>query len=401
MSEILNKPIQLPVSGKYAQTRFLKSAMTERLCSWDEKDIASRGKPTPEYIRLYEEWGKGKFGVIVLGNLPVDARHPEAAKNACVDRDSNWDVVEAFKPVVKASKADGALLIGQLTHAGRQCSKEIQPEPVSASDVQCAPAMGMEFNKPRPLTLEEVHDVIDRFAWSAKALYDAGADGAQLHAAHGYLLNQFLSPRTNLREDDFGGSFDKRSRIVFDIIKKIRERVPDERFIISIKINSNDFAEGAWTSEDMKTMAQRLEEAGVDLIELSGGTYESMAFEHKKESTKRREAFFIEFAEEIRPVLKRSVLAVTGGFRSRDKMAQAINEGSCHMVGVARPVTAEPTLPRDVVEGRSEGAKTSYIKQQLSTPASIKQLQEIGHGKPLSDYSNKDVAEKTNKEIGG
>lgn len=134
-------------------------------------------------------------------------------------------------------------------------------------------------------------------------------------AAHGYLLSQFLSSRVNKRNDKWGGSLENKSRIVFRVIEEIKKRVDTSKFLISIKMNSADFSEGGLTEEESREVAKQLDEAGLDLIELSGGSYESLAFSHQKESTKNREAFFIEFAEKVRPQLKNAVLCVTGGFR--------------------------------------------------------------------------------------
>jgi hypothetical protein len=112
---------------------------------------------------------------------------------------------------------------------------------------------------------------------------------------HGYLLSQFLSPRVNTRTDAYGGAaLESRARIVFDIIAAIRAAVPDPRFMLAIKMNSHDFIEGGFDADDARTMARALDAAGVDLIELSGGTYEDLRLYHKQESTRRREAFFIE-----------------------------------------------------------------------------------------------------------
>lgn len=154
--------------------------VTERLCSWGFEP-SERGKPTAEYLRLYEEWGAGGTGIIVLGNIPCDYRYPEAISNACIDPNSPWDQVAAFKPVIKAAKAHGALCIGQITHAGRQTSDTVAPVPVAPSSVQSKPLGGMSFGLPRALEIEEIEDIVKRFAFAAKVLHDAGADGCQLH----------------------------------------------------------------------------------------------------------------------------------------------------------------------------------------------------------------------------
>ncbi|KAJ9112703.1 hypothetical protein QFC22_006205 [Naganishia vaughanmartiniae] len=384
---ILGEPIKFP-NGMSAPNRFLKSAMTERLCTYDDNDLDARGKPTPEYVKAYEEWGKGQIGVVVLGNIPVHREGLEAKKNAIIDKTSSWDAVEAFKPVIAATKAHGSLCIGQLTHGGRQVSEDVTKHPVSSSDVQAPPMGGMTFAKPRPLTLEEIDDLVDRWAYAAEVLFKAGADGAQLHGAHGYLLSQFLSSRVNKRTDDYGGPLENKSRIVFRIIDEIKKRVDTSKFILSMKLNSSDFAEGGFTDDESKILCQQLEAAGLDLIELSGGTYESMAFEHKRDSTKKREAYFIEFAQQIRPTLKKTVLCVTGGFRSAHAMAEAVSSGATQMVGLARPLTAEPYLCRDILSGKSQGAKPNKGAHQLTTGLSIIQIGAMSTGQPIPDLSD-------------
>ncbi|KAK4704414.1 hypothetical protein P7C70_g1802, partial [Phenoliferia sp. Uapishka_3] len=352
--------------------------------------------PTPAYLRLYEEWGKGAIGLIIVGNVPCDARYPEAKGNAIIDRDhkDNWDQVAAFKPVFAAAKAHGSVVIVQVTHAGRQTQNTIADVPVSSSDVQTPPMGGMVFNKPRPMTIAEIEDLVDRFAYTSKVLYDAGADGMQLHAAHGYLLSQFLSPRVNLRTDRYGGSFENRSRLLFEIVAAIRARVPDPKFILSIKINSADFSEGGFSAEESQETVIRLEAAGLDVIELSGGTYESGGFEHKKESTIKREAYFVEFAERIRPHLKTAKLMVTGGFRSAPAMAKAIQDGATDICGLGRPLTAEPDLSALLLAGKQQKAKDNRVPNALQTGSSVVQIADIAHKRPIHDIEQQEVADK-------
>ncbi|KAA1114385.1 hypothetical protein PGT21_006795 [Puccinia graminis f. sp. tritici] len=236
---ILSQPLRFQ-GGLTAPNRTMKSALTERLCSYDQLDLDARGKPTQEYEELYKVWSQGKIGIIVLGNIPIHREYLEAMGNAIIDKDSPWDPVEAFKPAIATAKTHGSLVIGQLTHAGRQTPLDVNPNPMSASESQSPPCFGMSFGKARALSLDEVHDVVERFAYGAEVLYNAGADGVQLHGAHGYLLSQFLSPRVNKRTDQYGGSFENRSRIVFEIIEAIKKRVADRKFILSIKYNSQE-----------------------------------------------------------------------------------------------------------------------------------------------------------------
>lgn len=191
MADVISQPITFPNSKKTAPNRLLKSAMTERLCSYDHDNLDERGKPTEAYRKLYEEWAKGGTGIIVLGNMPCDRTHLEAMRNAVLDPDNPWDPVEAFKPTIAAAKSHGALVIGQVTHGGRQTPNVVNKHPISSGDLGTPPLGGaLEFAKPRPATIDEIHDIVRRFAFAGKALYDAGADGMQFHSAHGYLLSQ-------------------------------------------------------------------------------------------------------------------------------------------------------------------------------------------------------------------
>ncbi|KAJ4329548.1 hypothetical protein N0V95_010195, partial [Ascochyta clinopodiicola] len=170
--------------------------------------------------------------------------------------------------------------------------------------------MGKTFAKPRAATEEDIMSIIEGFAHAAEYLEKAGYDGVQLHAAHGFLLAQFLSPSTNQRTDKYGGSLENRARIITEIGREVRKRTSD-RFILSIKLNSVEFQENGLASEEAATLCKTLENNKFDFVELSGGTYEKLAFEHKRESTKKREAFFLEFADKITPSLSKTKVYVT------------------------------------------------------------------------------------------
>lgn len=271
-TSLLAQPITFPFSGRAAKNRFLKAPMTERLCLWnkDDEDISARGFPSEEYTRLYERWGEGGIGVIVAGNVMVRYDALEAYGNPilCDDHDNR---VAAFRKVADAAKKNGSLFIAQLSHPGRQGGAVLNPNPVSASDVQLKISWaGNSFNKPRPLTIPEIKDLVKEWGNTAALCYQAGFDGAQIHMAHGYLLAQFLSLTTNKRTDEYGGDLENRSRIVFEIIEEVRRRVPDPNFIICVKINSVEFQPGGQTPEDCRSLCVKLEQANVDFIDLSG-----------------------------------------------------------------------------------------------------------------------------------
>ena len=263
----------------------------------------------------------------------------------------------AYRALCHAAKATGSLFIAQLSHPGRQGNKALNPNPVSASDVHLTIAWaGNEFAKPRALTKPEIRDVVVSFAETARWCREAGYDGVQIHCAHGYLLAQFLSATTNRREDEYGGSLENRARIVFEVIAEVRRRVPDPDFIICVKLNSVEFQAGGFTPEDSRKLCVMLEEARVDFVDMSGGTFEGRAFEHKKESTIAREAYFIEFAEMLRPLLKKTKVYVTGGFRTVGGMVKAIEDGALDGIGIGRPLSMEPFLCKEMLEGRVTGA---------------------------------------------
>ena len=352
----LGKPLHFEFSGKDAPNRFLKAAMTERLSSWDPKNIQARGIPSPDLINVYKRWGEGGFGHILTGNLMVHLEHLEAAGNAIIPSDAPFsgERFEAFKKLGTEAKANGSLIVAQLSHPGRQTADKIQPHPISASDVQLeGTVIGMTFAKPRAMTKDDIKSVINEFAHAAEFLYKAGYDGVQLHGAHGYLLAQYLAPSTNKRTDEYGGSLENRSRIILEIGQEIRKRVP-KSFMVGIKLNSVEFQQGGFDTEECKQLCASLEKNEFDFVELSGGTYQELAFYHKRESTKKREAFFLEFAETIVPALSKTKVYVTGGFRSVQAMVDALK--TVDGVGLARPACQEFRLPNDVLSGKVNSA---------------------------------------------
>lgn len=387
----LQQPITFPFSGRTAKNRFLKAPMTERLCHWnkDDEPIENRGFPSEEYTRLYERWGEGEIGIIVAGNLMLRYDALEAYGNPILP-DNHDNRVEAFRRVSNAAKKHGSLFIAQLSHPGRQGGAALNPNPVSASDVQLKIAWaGNTFNKPRALTIPEIKDVVKEWGETAYLCWQAGFDGVQVHCAHGYLLAQFLSLTTNKRTDEYGGDLNNRSRIIFEIISEIQRRVPDPSFIICVKINSVEFQPGGQTPEDCRNLCVKLEEAKVDFVDLSGGTFEGRAFEHKKESTKARESYFIEFAELLRPLLKKTKVYVTGGFRTASGMVRAIEDNACDGVGIGRPLGAEPLLCKEILAGKVAGAIENFVPLPQNTQATGTQLHQVGKGdKLVSDWSD-------------
>ncbi|CAJ0543199.1 Ff.00g004590.m01.CDS01 [Fusarium sp. VM40] len=389
----LGEPLNFEFSGKTAKNRFMKAAMTERLSSWDPKVLEKRGVPSPELINVYRRWGEGDYGVILTGNVMIEYDHLEAAGNPIVPRDAptSGERFDAFKEMATVGKKHGSLMIAQVSHPGRQVADNIQKHPISASDVQLeGDVMGMHFAKPKAMDEQDFKNVIEGFAHAAEFLHKAGYDGMQLHGAHGYLLAQFLSPTTNKRTDKYGGSLENRARIIFEIADAIRARVP-KSFGLSIKVNSVEFQDGGFSTDDCKLLCQQLEAHSFDFVELSGGTYQSLAFAHKRESTKKREAFFLDFAEKIIPELTKTKAYVTGGLRTVSAMLEALK--TVHGIGLARPTTNEFDLPAKILKGEANSAIDTLLDEQdfgITNVAAGTQIRLVGKDKQPLDLSREE-----------
>ncbi|EMC99204.1 hypothetical protein BAUCODRAFT_104109 [Baudoinia panamericana UAMH 10762] len=399
----LGQPLKFEFSGKTANNRFLKGAMTERLSSWDPKNFEARGIPSKSLINVYRIWGEGGIGNILTGNIMIEYDHLEAAGNAIIPRGAPFsgERFEAFKEMAAAGKKEGSLMVGQVSHPGRQVQDKIQPHPISASDVQLeGDIMGMTFAKPRAATEEDIKHVIEGFAHAAEYMEKAGYDGIELHGAHGYLLAQFLSPTTNKRTDKYGGSLENRARLILEIAQEIRKRTSPS-FIMSIKLNSVEFQEKGFQPEEAKKLCSLLEENRFDFVELSGGTYEQLAFEHKRESTKKREAFFMDFADMIAPVLTKTKVYVTGGFKTVGAMAHALQ--TVDGVGLARPVCAEPRLCKSILSGKVKGALKQHIDENnfgLTNVLAGTQIRQMGKDQEPIDLSRDENVEAFMKDMG-
>lgn len=367
--------------------------MTERLSTWDPQNLEARGIPTDDLINLYKRWGEGDLGLILTGNIMIDFDQLEAAGNAVIPRDAKPEGkrFEAFSRLAAESKAHGSLIVVQVCHPGRQVESRIQKDPVSASDIQLkGKILGMTFEKPHAASREEIRGIVDGFAHTAEYLFKAGFDGMEVHAAHGFLLAQFLSPTTNKRTDEYGGNLENRSRLITEIAEAISARVPSS-FILGIKINSVEFQGEGFDPDECKALCVRLEAHRFDFVELSGGTYEELAFSHKRESTRKREAFFLDFAEAIVPELTRTKTYVTGGFKTVGAMVNALT--TVDGIGLARPVCQEPRLCTEILKGNVKGAVRQRVDENsyaLTNMAAGTQLRMIGRDQEPIDLSQEE-----------
>lgn len=348
----LGAPLTLPC-GAVLPNRIAKAAMTEGLASPDLQ-------PTVRHERLYGTWSDGGAGLLLTGNVMVDRRCLERPGNVAIEpRDPRFDRA-LFERWAKAGTRGGNHLWMQISHAGRQTPRYVTSKALAPSDSALDIPGGL-FGSARGLLASELPDIIDRFAHAAEVAKSVGFTGVEIHAAHGYLLSEFLSPRVNLRTDEWGGSLENRARLLLEVVRETRRRVGPS-FPVAVKLNSADFQRGGFEHDDCRKVVGWLEQEGVDLLEISGGTYEQPqmfaregiepAFQ-KRESTRAREAYFLTYAESVRQVT-RMPLMVTGGFRSLQAMNAALASGATDVIGIARPLCVEPDLPRRLLRGEAQ-----------------------------------------------
>ena len=375
MSELINESFTLPC-GQVIKNRICKAAMTERIAKGN--NLAHQG-----HANLYDRWADGNIGISLTGNVQVDRRNLEGPANVAIDKNNYKEQFDALKAWSKAGTKNNTQLWMQISHAGRQTPGEINSSPLAPSDIGLK-IPGKNFGTPTPMTEENILDVIDRFVFTAKIARDTGFTGVQFHSAHGYLLSEFLSPDINNRTDAWGGSIENRTRIHLEIIKRCRQEVGED-YPISVKLNSADFQKGGFSPDESIKVAQMLENAGVDIIEISGGTYEQPKLigveasinakrsEKRKESTIAREAYFLEYAQDIRKAVS-IPLMVTGGFRTREGINDALESNVCQIVGIGRPLCADPYCIKKMISGELETLpsfeKTLSLGPSILSPSS-------------------------------
>ncbi len=374
---MLDRPITLPC-GRIVKNRIAKSAMSEYMAS-------KKGEPQEGFQHLYRRWAKGGVGLNITGNVMIDSRSKEEGRNTVLEDDKH---LGSWKRFAEAGKENATELWVQLNHPGRQARGHVSSHIVSASDVQM-PFMKAIFKKPKPLTEEGIQEIIERFGNSAKLAKQAGFTGIQIHSAHGYLLSQFLSPLVNKRTDSWGGNVENRSKLLLSVYHEIRQRVGID-FPVGVKINSADFQRGGFEEDDSLQVIKWLSDAGIDLIEISGGTYESPAMvgHVKKQSTIEREAYFLDFIEKARRVTK-TPLMLTGGFRTRATMISALDKGELDIIGIARPFATHPDLPNQLIAGTLKSLPTEVLTTGVKAIDGIAVLDVYWYADQMKRMGNK------------
>lgn len=354
----LARPLRLPC-GAVLPNRLCKAAMTE--------GVADRSlRATGRHATLYETWSRSGAGLLLTGNVQVDGDDLERPGNVAIDPTAAETVdAEARGRLARWARAgtvSGNHLWMQVAHAGRQSPWYVTRRPKAPSAVRLD-LLG-NYCRPRALTEAEILDLVGRFALAATIARDCGFTGVQVHGAHGYLISSFLSPVTNRRTDAWGGSLANRARFLLEVLRATRRAVgPD--FPVALKLNSDDFRNGGFSHEECLRVVEWLNAESLDLLEISGGTYEQprlLGAEGRpgdavpvRASTRAREAYFLAYAEAIRTVARMPMM-VTGGFRTRAAMEAAV-DGACDMIGLGRPLCWQPDFPRRLLAGETDRAE--------------------------------------------
>ncbi|KAL1651589.1 hypothetical protein SLS61_005251 [Didymella pomorum] len=369
MAALLNTPIATP-SGVVFPNRLVKAAMAE--------DMAKNADPGEEHITAYAKWGSGGWGSLLTGNVEVSSRYRGSLGSVVAKPSIPNSTRKVWQQWASASQEEGTPTLVQLVHPGRQSPPKAGDrgffEPTMApSAVPLNIGNGLleravaklAFGTPKEMTVADIEEVVDQFAYAAKLSYEAGFKGVELHGAHGYLLSTFLTAKTNLRTDDYGGTPAKRARIVIEVIRAVRKVVPAS-FCVGMKINSADVGGNESLEESLEQIGLIAAEQ-IDFLEISGGSYEKprMAAGDASTRSEKREAFFLDYAAAVRERYPNIILMVTGGFRSRAGMEAALQSGACDLVGIGRPAAVWPHLPKEIL--LNEMVEESAAVKKLTT----------------------------------
>lgn len=376
MSNILFSPLTLP-NGATILNRIAKASMAEGL--------ARSGQiPDERLVRLDQSFANGGVGLIITGNVMVDPLALGSAGDVVLTKDSD---LEPFKVWARAGRSKGAHFWMQINHPGRQTLAMLEQPGWAPSEIAVDLGKNSKLiSKPKELSNDQIRIIIRKFAETAKQAEASGFTGVEIHAAHGYLISQFLSPLTNLRTDQWGGNLENRARMLLEVVRSVRATVSKE-FCVAVKINSADFQRGGFEASDALKVVEMLNSENVDLVEISGGSYESPAMQGQTKDgrTLAREAYFLEFARDIVKIAKIPIMT-TGGIR-RKEIAEDVLAHGVSMIGMATALAMDPSLPMAWRENKSKDGLFPVVNFKDKTLAGFtrlamvqRQLQRLGDG---------------------
>jgi len=382
----LFQPIELPC-GVILKNRIAKSAMSDSLGD-------GCGNPTDTQIRLYERWASGGVAASIIGEVQCTPNFAEKPGNLVLRADSDRD---KFTELARRGSAHETQLWLQLGHAGAMAHIPISmprgPSQIEIPGLSCS-----------ALTLEEIQNLPREFAQTASLAQDLGFEGVQIHAAHGFLLSQFLSPLFNKRNDAYGGSLVSRMRLLLEVVEQVRKDVSPS-FVIAVKLNATDQLEGGFEGHEALDVISALDATGIDLIDISGGTY----FPGAKSASDSAGTgpYFIDFAKQARARTTKPLM-VTGGFKTRKHAEDAIADGGVDLVGIARGLVIDPALANNWNTNKAvepefprfmsppEGGITAWYTMRLTQ---IGEDHESEHILGLQDAASEVVSEAVSEAV--
>ncbi|MEU3828377.1 2,4-dienoyl-CoA reductase [Streptomyces sp. SID486] len=368
MTDELFTPLPLR-SGRVLGNRIAKAAM--------EENMAGDGQlPDRELFGLYRRWAAGGAGLLITGNVMVHAEALTGPAGVVLDEAAP---LEPFAEWAEAGRSGGGAIWMQINHPGRQIGSDM-PGVVwgpSAVAVDLGRHSG-RFGRPVAMTPEQIQATVTRYAVTAQRAEQAGFDGVEVHAAHGYLLSQFLSPLVNKRTDQWGGSLENRARMLLDVVRAVRAAVSPS-FAVAVKLNSADFQRGGFDADDARQVIEMLAPLGVDLVELSGGSYESPAMSGRPADarTQAREAYFLDLARDL-VTTSPLPLMLTGGITRRATAEQVLGSGVA-VVGMGTALAVTPDLPDRWRRGREADARLRPVTWSDKALASAAGMAQVRH----------------------
>ncbi|MFN3913274.1 NADH:flavin oxidoreductase/NADH oxidase family protein [Hyphomonas sp.] len=358
-------PLTLP-NGARLPNRICKAAM--------EENLSAPGQvPGAQLFQLYSAWAQGGAGLVLTGNVMISPAAMTGPGGVVLEAGSD---LAPFREWAKAGKPAGGHLFMQINHPGRQTFAAMGEQAVAPSAIRVDLGQHSKLlAQPKALDEAEIRELIERFAVTAALAEQAGFTGVQIHAAHGYLISQFLSPLVNQRTDAWGGSRENRARFLLETVKAVRARV-GAGFCVSVKLNSADFQKGGFDLEDAKWVAGQLNGLGLDLLELSGGNYESPAMQGQTDdtSTSKREAYFIDFAREVAAVATMPIMVTGGIYRkatAEAALAKDANGFGVDVLGIGRAMAYVPDLPNQWRAGQMPDVTLPEVTWKNKTMAGL------------------------------
>lgn len=326
-------PFTLP-NGQTMKNRFVKAAMEEGMAEL-------YFTPGRKLHNLYSTWAKGGAGLLITGNIMIDRNAMTGPGGVALEKDTD---LNPFTQLVESVQKHDCKIWAQINHPGRQVYRSMGGKVYSPSDI--ALDMGKHsdmFGQPTAMSKAQIEEVISRFTDTAIQAEKAGFNGVQIHAAHGYLIAQFLSPLVNNRSDEWGGALENRAKLLTEVVKQIQLNTSKD-FAVAVKLNSADFQRGGFSFAEANQVIDMLKQLNVDLVELSGGSYEAPAMQGVTAdgSTLAREAYFLEFAKQIAENTDLPIMTTGGIYRL--PIAEQVIASGVDFVGIATALAYEPNL---------------------------------------------------------